>query len=183
MYVLREEISVGYWNKPNYLISLVLRELAKPAEQRIEWLMWVDADSIILNPAIPPDIFLPPPDIDDIHFIASKDHNGLNTGIIFLRIHRWTANMLIETLGNPLFHPEIDLGWSADQTSMAHVLAKEDGGPDGTGYKRHAIYLPRAWFNAYQHSDGFDGSKGDLLVHSQAYLAKDGGIWHDGLIL
>lgn len=42
MYVLREEIAVGYWNKPNYLLSHVLRELAKPAEQRLEWLMYAD---------------------------------------------------------------------------------------------------------------------------------------------
>ncbi len=48
---------------------------------------------------------------------------------------------------------------------MARVLAKEDGGSDGTGYKRHAIYLPRIWFNAYEFSHGFEGSKGDLLVH------------------
>ncbi len=41
MHVLREEISAGYWNKPNYLLSLVLQELAKPAEQRTEWLMQV----------------------------------------------------------------------------------------------------------------------------------------------
>ncbi|KAJ6779659.1 hypothetical protein PWT90_08905 [Aphanocladium album] len=140
-------------------------ELAKPVEQRQDWLMWVDADSIILNPAIPPTIFLPPTDISDIHFIASKDQNGLNNGIVFLRVHPWTVSMLLETAGNPLFHPEIDLGWSADQTSMANVLAKEEGGFDGTGYKRHGIYMPRIFFNAYQFGHGFEGDKGNLLVH------------------
>jgi hypothetical protein len=41
MHILREDISVGFWNKPSYLISLVISELTKPAEERIEWLMYV----------------------------------------------------------------------------------------------------------------------------------------------
>jgi hypothetical protein len=41
MHILREDISVGFWNKPSYLISLVINELAKPAGQRMEWLMYV----------------------------------------------------------------------------------------------------------------------------------------------
>ena len=41
MHILREDISVGFWNKPSYLISLVISELAKPAGERIEWLMYV----------------------------------------------------------------------------------------------------------------------------------------------
>lgn len=39
MHVLREDISVGFWNKPSYLLSLVIQELAKPAHERVEWLM------------------------------------------------------------------------------------------------------------------------------------------------
>ncbi|OAA79264.1 hypothetical protein LEL_02750 [Akanthomyces lecanii RCEF 1005] len=73
--------------------------------------------------------------------------------------------MLLETAGNPLLRPEIDLGWSADQTSMANVLAKEEGGFDGAGYKQHGIYMPRILFNAYQFGHGFEGDKGNLLVH------------------
>lgn len=45
MHVLREQIlpgwgPMGYWNKPSYLLSLVLSELAKPEEERSEWLMY-----------------------------------------------------------------------------------------------------------------------------------------------
>lgn len=41
MHVLRQDISVGFWNKPSYLMSLVINELAKPAGERMEWLMYV----------------------------------------------------------------------------------------------------------------------------------------------
>jgi hypothetical protein len=41
MKVLQRDIVGGYWNKPIYLLSLVLQELAKPPSERLEWLMFV----------------------------------------------------------------------------------------------------------------------------------------------
>lgn len=40
MHILRQDISVGFWNKPSYLLSLVINELTKPAGERMEWLMY-----------------------------------------------------------------------------------------------------------------------------------------------
>lgn len=39
MEVLQQDITGGYWNKPSYLISLLVRELAKSPEERTQWLM------------------------------------------------------------------------------------------------------------------------------------------------
>lgn len=39
-YVLRNEITGGYWNKPMYILSLIIQELAKPAVDRVEWFMY-----------------------------------------------------------------------------------------------------------------------------------------------
>ena len=39
MHVLRQDIAVGFWNKPSYLLSLVVQELAKLPEDRLEWLL------------------------------------------------------------------------------------------------------------------------------------------------
>lgn len=39
MHVLRHEITGGFWNKPSYLLSLVVNELAKAPEERAEWIM------------------------------------------------------------------------------------------------------------------------------------------------
>jgi ABC-type dipeptide/oligopeptide/nickel transport system permease component len=41
MYVLEQDISEGFWNKPSYVLSLVIQELAKPPGKRCEWLMSV----------------------------------------------------------------------------------------------------------------------------------------------
>ncbi|KAJ9266752.1 CAZyme family GT34 [Paecilomyces variotii] len=165
MEVLTHDIAVGYWNKPSYLLSLVIQELAKPASERTEWLMWVDADSIILNPAIPAETFLPPFDLDNVHVVASKDQNGLNTGIFFLHVHPWSVDMLVEAIALPLYQPDIDLGTNPDQLAMALVFNQIDGGPSGHGYKDGVVYLPRPWINAYEWSHAYEGKKGDMLVH------------------
>ncbi|CAG8366382.1 unnamed protein product [Penicillium salamii] len=165
MHVLRQDITAGFWNKPCYLLSLVINELAQPVEKRLEWFMWVDADSIILNNEIPMEIFLPPPDLQGIHLIATQDHNGLNTGIMFLHVHPWTINLLTETMAYPLYLPGIDLGRSADQEGMKRVLNKTTGGPNGRGYADGVVYLPRPWINAYEWDWAYEGRRGDLLVH------------------
>ncbi|KAL1846735.1 hypothetical protein Plec18170_009025 [Paecilomyces lecythidis] len=165
MRVLNHDIAVGYWNKPSYLLSLIIQELAKPPSERTEWLMWVDADSIILNPAIPAEAFIPPSDLDNIHVVASKDQNGLNTGIFFLHVHPWSVDMLVETIALPLYRPDIDLGTSPDQLAMGLIFNQTEGGPSGRGYKAGVVYLPRPWINTYEWSHAYEGKKGDMLVH------------------
>ncbi|KAL3492772.1 cytochrome P450 [Aspergillus germanicus] len=160
MEVLRTEISDGFWNKPAFLLELVIRELRKGVEngERAEWLMWVDADSAVLNPAIPLEIFFPPNDLSSIHLVATKDHKGLNTGIFFLRVHPWTINLLTETLAFPAYNPSIDLDIQVDQSAMERVL-------NGSKYRDNVTYLPRTWINAYEWAHAYEGEKGSYLVH------------------
>ena len=113
---------------------------------------------MIINPEIPLDIFLPPVEFNDVHFLAGKDHNGLNTGIFFLRVHRWSIDFLVRVLGLPVFQREVDLGHSADQTAMAIVLNESES-------LGHVVYQPRDWYNAYMGNDGFEGEPGALMVH------------------
>lgn len=125
----------------------------------------MDADSIILNNDIPVEIFLPPSDLKDVHLVAAQDQNGLNTGIMFLHVHPWTISFLTETMGYPLYLPEVDLGRSADQEGMRRVLNKTTGGPNGQGYADGVFYLPRPWINTYEWDWAYEGKRGDLLVH------------------
>jgi hypothetical protein len=37
--VLRHEIISGYWNKPSYLLAVLIMELAKPPKERLKWLL------------------------------------------------------------------------------------------------------------------------------------------------
>ncbi|KAL4753661.1 hypothetical protein BDW72DRAFT_190869 [Aspergillus terricola var. indicus] len=158
MEVLQNEIATGYWNKPSYLLALVIRELSRPVNERVEWLMWVDADSMIINSLIPLELFLPPSVLDEIHMVASKDHKGLNTGIFFLRVHEWSVRFLIETLAYPIYNPGVDLGLQVDQSAMEKVLNQ-------SSYREGVTYLPRTWINTYEWAHAYEGKRGNMLVH------------------
>ncbi|KAK3670302.1 hypothetical protein LTR78_009856 [Recurvomyces mirabilis] len=164
--VLRQDLATGFWNKPTYILHVLTQELMKAPRERAEWLMWVDADSIIINPDISPELFLPPADLSQIHFVGTRDENGLNTGIFYLRVSTWSISFLIETLAMPLYEPDAGLGRSADQDAMSLVLHKEIGGPSNQGYRDAMVLIPRLWINTYEREeDGYEGKRGDMLVH------------------
>ena len=119
---------------------------------------WVDADSIVVNPALPVEIFHPPHDFEDVHLLATKDHNGLNSGVFSIPVDEWSVRMMAKALALPMFRPDINLGFSADQVAMELVLNETEIG-------RHVLYQPRIWYNTYEFHHGYEGEKGDFLVH------------------
>lgn len=132
---------------------------------------WFDADTIILNDNIPWSIFLPPQeDLNDIHFLGTKDWTSFNCGVFFLRITEWSVQFLMAATGLPLLRPDVELANpvpNMEQNAMAWVLAQE-------GYKEHAIYQPRGWYNGFY--QGMDQRSeigpGDLLVHFPGVTQK-----------
>lgn len=44
MHVLREQTLSEFWSKPAYILQLLLAELAKPAPERLKWLVCVSPD-------------------------------------------------------------------------------------------------------------------------------------------
>ena len=43
VFVCREKILSGLWTKPAFILSVILAELAKPENERLQWLLWVIA--------------------------------------------------------------------------------------------------------------------------------------------
>ncbi len=130
---------------------------------------WIDGDTIILNPNIRWEHFLPPSDplFSDIHFIGSQDWYGLNCGVFFMRVSEWSVYMLTDVSALPRLHPQIELYGQPDQNAMKHVFRWE-GRPD------NVIYEPRVWFNGY-HSGKYNETEprdGDLLVHFAGYYGN-----------
>ncbi|KAF2148188.1 glycosyltransferase family 34 protein [Myriangium duriaei CBS 260.36] len=152
------------YSKHYFLMSIMIRELAKPVNQRQQWLMWVDADSILVNPALSPEIFLPP-DHPDVYALVTGDHNGLNDGIFYLRVHPSSLDLLTQTAAYPLAHPDEDLGWFGEQAAMANVIKSFEAQSKISGSPSGIAWLPRMWFNAYEFEHGFEGQPGHMLVH------------------
>lgn len=39
MDILRNDVASGYWNKPSYILSVLVQELSKDPCERVQWLM------------------------------------------------------------------------------------------------------------------------------------------------
>lgn len=52
LHVLRQSLMDDVWSKPAYILSLLLRELTKPETERLQWILWFDADTVMLNPYV-----------------------------------------------------------------------------------------------------------------------------------
>lgn len=169
-HILREDIvGHGQWKvlvfgKLLYLQSIIIAQLTKPVGKRAEWIVWFDADTIILNQNIPWSLFLPPrEDFTDIHFLGNKDWTSFNCGVFMMRINEWSVNFLTQATALPLLRPDIPLGVpipNMEQDAMIWVLNQD-------GYKEHAVYQPRLWYNAF--AEGPDKvaetTSGAMLIH------------------
>ncbi len=102
---------------------------------------WFDADTIILNSAVPWSLFLPPSEFDEIHLLASQDQNGFNAGMAMFRVHAWSVQMLSEAVALRQLRPEVQFN-HYDQGAIRWVMERE-------GYEEHVLYQPHGWWNAF----------------------------------
>lgn len=154
---LRSKVIDDLWNKPAYLLSIILNELRKPEKEREEWLFWFDRDTVILNPCIPLHIFLPPE--DDINIVISNDFNGLNNGVFGIRVNEWSVRLLSTILGYRELRPDEELPFT-EQSAMEKVLQDDR-------FRNGVAYYPQRWFNAYPTDKEKEWTvrDADLLVH------------------
>ncbi|MCJ1380385.1 hypothetical protein MMC17_003488 [Xylographa soralifera] len=154
----------GIWNKPAYVLAALLEEMRKPAAERLQWLFWHDADTILLNPLIPLTLFLPPPSHPHVHLLLTADPHGLNNGVFFLRVHAWSISLFAAVLAHPTYRPTMPLPYR-DQSALGLLLNSS------VAYGAHFLTLPQRWFNAYAGelddawTHAFQVRRGDLLVH------------------
>ncbi len=143
MDILKRPIAEGYWSKTFYIIGLIVAELSKPVEYRRKWLMWFDADTVLINDEIAVEIFTPPDDrlFEDVMFVFARDDIGLNSGVFFARVHETTLHILMKAFSYQAVHADEDLGHAYDQVCLEQTIADSK-------YRKHALWTPRHWFNA-----------------------------------
>jgi hypothetical protein len=96
---------------------------------------WFDADTVVMNPNIPIELFLPPVDFPDIHVIFSKDWNGLNNGVFPIRVHPWSVELLSAVIAYPHYFPDTQLVFR-DQSALGKLLENDDY------FRNSTIYAP-----------------------------------------
>ena len=122
-----------------------------------------------MNANMPLEVFLPPPRLSDVHLLLTKDWNGLNNGVFFIRVNEWSVRLLSATIAYSSLNPDKKLAWQ-DQSALGNLLEENNY------FSKHTVYCPLRWFNAYMRSP--DASRpnpdspehlqvhpGDLLVH------------------
>ena len=162
IFVLDRPIVDGLWSKETALLAVLLHELSKPEELRLGWLMWFDADTLVINPLVGVETFLPPIDLEGINLIVTEDWNGLNNGVFIMRVSAWSVNMLTDTLAYPSYNPDEDLPFT-EQTAMERMI-------QDPRYARNCIFVPPRWFNAYPRDEDESRTKyhvqqGDMILH------------------
>lgn len=146
-HVLCEQLSDGAWNKIAFLLNLVMNEMLKPAQERLEWIMWIDRDAIVLDPCRPLSSFLPPntTDYEDVNLITNNDGWGLNAGVFIFKVNDWATDLFNTILAYRYFRPDDEL-ILAEQTAMETIISEEK-------WKKNVVRVPWYWFNAYPDED------------------------------
>ena len=140
---------------------------------------WFDADTILLNENIPWTLFLPPNTgiFREINLLISRDWQGFNAGIFLIRVCEWSIYTLTDAIALPRLKPDIPLPFR-EQDALKWVFEQSHN-------KKHRLYQPRHWFNAYDFyytSSGEMILNGSLVVHfpGMGEARPDGmGKWFD----
>ncbi|KAH8899926.1 hypothetical protein GQ53DRAFT_709197 [Thozetella sp. PMI_491] len=160
----------GAWTKPAYILSVMVAELEKEEDERLEWLFWFDADTIVLNPYTPLEIFLPPKsrkDLEDVHLLLSANWDGLNSGAFALRVHPWSVSFLSAVLAYPIYESERQKkDRFRDQSAFQYLLQHAESPMAATPMKgkEHWVEIPMRWFNSLPFNRAF--AKGGKWIYS-----------------
>lgn len=119
---------------------------------------WVDPDTLVLNPQVPLELFIPPLD-EEINIVATHDDNGyFNGGVFFMRVDPWTLEFLVEVLAVPITDRQHHVSLNKDHAALEQIM-------ESSRFRNRVTYQPRTWFNAFDSNRTYEGEPGDMLVH------------------
>ncbi|KAL1413583.1 oligosaccharyl transferase subunit ost3/OST6 [Vanrija albida] len=144
-------------NKAHSLLHYLEAELSKP--RGAEWILWSDADTVIADPAVPAHALVPPH--RGAMYCAAQDHNGMNAGVMLLRVHVTTVRAVRTVIR--LFESRAR-GAHTDQSAWGLMLRSDPGLAAGF------YEMPKHWLNAYWLEDMADGPV--LQIHHVNWLKE-----------
>lgn len=125
--------------------------LAACAGREDYWLLWTDADALVVNQSVPLTRL-----VDDAYdILASKDWFMLNAGVLLLRCSAWNVAFLSRVYAASQFDNAVAL----DQSALAEFMDAPDAAP-------HVKWLPKWAMNVYTE----EYRPGDFLVHMAGKL-------------
>ncbi|ORX84039.1 hypothetical protein BCR32DRAFT_291624 [Anaeromyces robustus] len=122
-------------------------------EKKFNWIFWVDCDTVLANPSIKLEAFLPRK--RNIHFIAA-DRNGINAGVFFIRVHPWSLNFMLRTGSHAYFNKDEYYEYG-EETSFKKILKEAEGKEE----EKFFALVPPEWFNTLPENK----KRGDFILH------------------
>jgi hypothetical protein len=107
-----------------------------------DWVMWADADTVIMNSDVRIQDFLPADPTKDL-LVAPDKGGGYNSGVFFLRNTAWSRQFLQDWWNMEDFVRPPGLSLSGDNNAMKALLASM---PD---FHDHVLAPPRCTFNSF----------------------------------
>lgn len=151
------------WQK----IPMAMKLLFSSKRRNYEWVWLLDFDAIIMNLDLSLDRHVIQPGTGlktvtnerDIHIIATKDCNGLNTGSILLHRTEITRDLLLNAWAtSPVFHRHVR--YYAEQGGITTAMKRNEAAAAAV------TYVPQSTFNAYFESGcGYMWRKQDFVLH------------------
>ena len=144
------ERSLDATRHPSWSKLLAVR--AALAEKPGAWVMWIDADAVVVNHRIRAETLVP----KGFEVVFGSDFNGLNSGIFLIRSSEWSLRFLdtVYFLGD-LTHDPDGFGPKWDQNTFKYVLKNFNGFAD------RSVLLPQNRMSSSL--DNF--TPGDFILH------------------
>lgn len=124
------------WSK----IAAVLDLLSD--EHQCDWVMWLDADTVIMNSDIKITSFLPANNSFDM-LVASDKGGGYNSGVFLFRNTEWSKQLLRQWWNKTSYVRPPGLSLSGDNNAMKDLLRKL------TDFNDHVLAPVRCTFNSF----------------------------------
>lgn len=151
------------WQK----IPMAMKLLFSSNRRNYEWVWLLDFDAIIMNLDLSLDRHVIQPAMSiktvtnepDIHIIATKDCNGLNTGSILFHRTEITRDLLLSAWAtSPVFHKHVR--FYAEQGGITTAMKRNEAAAAAV------TYVPQSIFNTYfEGGCGYKWRKGDFVLH------------------
>ena len=150
---------------------------------------WFDADTIVMNPHTPLEIFLPPEsirEISSVHLLMASNWDGLNSGAFAVRVHPWSVSLLSAVLAYPIYFSEnLKVDRFRDQSAFQWLLHSKLSPLAGTPMsgRDNWVEVPMRWFNSLPINNAFAKNWDWIFNHNMTDELFDNGtneIYEDG---
>jgi mannan polymerase II complex MNN10 subunit len=107
-----------------------------------DWVMWTDADTVIMNSDVRIEDFLPSDSSKDL-LVGSDNGGGYNSGVFLVRNTAWSRSFLDEWWNMRSFVRPPGMSLSGDNHAMKALLR------DMPDFDKHVLSPPRCTFNSF----------------------------------